>query len=409
MDPCGRFVDTITLPYRTLMRCGTDLAQYVEVQWQYCEETALPLGFPTPFCSRRHDFHEIWPDIGEVQFAQRPVTKPYPTSPLPGTHAPCGDPDVWARGYQGHIPAAYPRNVFGQLFCCAGAAGDADVGVLGYVPVPPQEGVDVIFRRRRKPAGFEKLPPRRRVFPWGNEFERQAVPRQVKGANVVKRVEKEAIPSRNKVIFDPPPPVPTGNFGWLNISGPGTNRILWKTATTNGSTLLYFVVTTDPAMATPAGLTQVNGVVSNVNVNGGEGTSYQYLYKHEAAPAEAYSPFFTFAGQMSAQCIEINGGTVDQYSVGTGLVGPADSGLTPVTTAVLECAVGFLGYYEPSNGPLTPLGAFVVQYNGITTFGQTSTAVFTGTLSGPQTADFRVSFWNIGLPNWLAAVVTVKP
>ncbi len=137
IHPCGRFVDCITLPYRTLFWFGSDLTQYVEIQWEFCQEGALPLGFPCPFVSRRFDLHEIWPEIGEIQFAQRPVTRPYPTSRLPGTGGICGDPEVWRRGYQGTIPPNYPLNVYGESLCCGGPMGAAQLGALGYIPPTP--------------------------------------------------------------------------------------------------------------------------------------------------------------------------------------------------------------------------------------------------------------------------------
>lgn len=134
MDPCGRFVDTIRQPYRTIMRFGTDPNQVAVVQWSVCQPGALPLGFATPFVSRDHDRHEIWPEIGEVQYARRRNTASVGPSPSPGTHAPCGDPAVWAGGYPGHVPAAYARNAFGVMLCCAAQMGVAPLGVLGYVP-----------------------------------------------------------------------------------------------------------------------------------------------------------------------------------------------------------------------------------------------------------------------------------
>jgi len=134
IHPCGRFVDTITIPYRTLWWFGTDQTQYVEIQWEYCQPGALALGFSTPFVSRRHDFHEIWPPIGEIQYAQRPITRPREAqvSILDGTHAPCGDPLVWAQGYQGTIPEDYPLNAFCAPLCCQGPMGTASLGATAY-------------------------------------------------------------------------------------------------------------------------------------------------------------------------------------------------------------------------------------------------------------------------------------
>lgn len=126
------------------MRFGTDESQVAVVQWQFCQPGALPLGFPTPFVSRDHDAHELWPDIGEVQFAQRVNTPTVGLSPASGQGQPCGDPAVWAAGYQGRIPPNYPRNLYGLTICCGSPMGTPEIGVLAYVP--PCDGPPVVLR-----------------------------------------------------------------------------------------------------------------------------------------------------------------------------------------------------------------------------------------------------------------------
>lgn len=104
----------------TWMQFGTDPGQIYKVRWYFCEPTALDLGFPTPFTSRDWDQWEVWPDIGEVQYAPRHYDNFVMPVPVAGTGKPCGDPEVWAKGYQGHIPPDFPRNMFGVAACCGG-------------------------------------------------------------------------------------------------------------------------------------------------------------------------------------------------------------------------------------------------------------------------------------------------
>ena len=141
------------------MRFGTDPDQVAIVQWYFCKPGALPLGFPTPFVSRRHDFHEIWPEIGEVQFARRVRTPHVGLSPAPGTHAPCGDPHVWASGYPGRVPPDYPRNAFGLSLCCAGPMGEVCLDPEGrIIPCPGPAVIPLPPLRPRRPG-----PPQRRT------------------------------------------------------------------------------------------------------------------------------------------------------------------------------------------------------------------------------------------------------
>lgn len=116
------------------MRFGTDPNQVAVVQWQFCQPGAKPLGFPTPFISRRRDSDYIYPDIGEVMFSPTLNTPTIPTSLAPGTAEPCGDPAVWANGYQGHVPPNYPRNVFGLAMCCGAFMGAVRLKVRAYLP-----------------------------------------------------------------------------------------------------------------------------------------------------------------------------------------------------------------------------------------------------------------------------------
>lgn len=116
------------------MRFGTDDSQVALVQWQFCQPGALPLGFPTPFVSRDHDSWEIWPEVGEVQFARRLNTPTVGLSKANGLAQPCGDPAVWANGYPGHVPPNYPRSVFGLTLCCGSTMGAADLGILASIP-----------------------------------------------------------------------------------------------------------------------------------------------------------------------------------------------------------------------------------------------------------------------------------
>jgi len=115
-------VDYIRHSYTTEMRFGTDLAQSALIKWQFCQEGALPLGIPTPFVSRDHDAWETWPPLGEVQEAPRNNYLVGNVSLLPGTHGPCGDPDVWLNGWPGTVPPNFPRTDLGHLWCCSAFA-----------------------------------------------------------------------------------------------------------------------------------------------------------------------------------------------------------------------------------------------------------------------------------------------
>jgi hypothetical protein len=121
------------------MRFGRDPDQVVQVTWSFCQPGALPLGLPTCFVSRDHEAHEIWPEIGEVQFAPRKNLDPNLTSLEPGTNPPCGDPEVWLNGYPGHVPPNYPLDAYGSSMCCADPI-EVNVGLLGYWPSPEPDG-----------------------------------------------------------------------------------------------------------------------------------------------------------------------------------------------------------------------------------------------------------------------------
>jgi hypothetical protein len=146
------------------MRFGTDANQVALVQWQFCQPGALPLGLPTTFHSRRRDIDYIWPELGEVQFAHA-LNTPLPgISPVPGTHAPCGDPEVWLNGWPGRVPPDFPRNVFGLSLCCDGPMGAARWGLAG--EIEPCAGTDVVLRDQRLPLlSRERLTPPRRWPP----------------------------------------------------------------------------------------------------------------------------------------------------------------------------------------------------------------------------------------------------
>ena len=134
VNPCGRVVDAIKRPYTTLMRFGTDPNQVVQVTWSYCQPGAKTLDIFTPFRSREGIKHDIWPLIGEVQFAPR-VNLPQDTiSPASGQNEPCGDPDVWTKGYQGTIPPNYPLDAYGFPVCCGLLGAPANLGIVAFDP-----------------------------------------------------------------------------------------------------------------------------------------------------------------------------------------------------------------------------------------------------------------------------------
>jgi hypothetical protein len=137
VDPCGRVVDLIRHCYKTTMCFGTDYTQQVPIQWYWTQPGALALGFATPFISRLYSYWENWPGLGEVQGAQRPVWSGLLPQAPAGTGQPCGDPAVWAGGWQGTIPPNYPRTDFGFLPCCGGYGGPAPLGLLGYSALQP--------------------------------------------------------------------------------------------------------------------------------------------------------------------------------------------------------------------------------------------------------------------------------
>jgi hypothetical protein len=126
----------IEVPYETYCRFGTDLTQQSKIKWQYAQPGALSLGIPSPFVSRRWDSWETWPELGELQDAQRKYLRTGQTSLAPGTAAPCGDPAVWANGYPGTVPPDYPRTGLSFSACCGWLLDFLGRPTLGLVPQP---------------------------------------------------------------------------------------------------------------------------------------------------------------------------------------------------------------------------------------------------------------------------------
>lgn len=119
------------------MQIGSDPTQQTEVTWQWCQPGALDLSYSTPFRSRDWDRWTVWPELGEVQFANRNYLIEQATSVSPGTASPCGDPAVWQGGYEGTIPDTFPLNGFGLAACCGGLLDYPGRPTMGWaVPVP---------------------------------------------------------------------------------------------------------------------------------------------------------------------------------------------------------------------------------------------------------------------------------
>lgn len=104
--------------YSTLAQFGSDPTQQASIQWYWADATAKDLGIPTTFSSRNYAEKGTWPDIGEVEGDARPWANGSFPIIVPGTGPFCGSPGVWANGYTGTVPPAYPRSMFGLLICC---------------------------------------------------------------------------------------------------------------------------------------------------------------------------------------------------------------------------------------------------------------------------------------------------
>ena len=102
------------------MQFGTNSSRVAKIRWYEASPEAKDLGFPTPFVSRNWDQWEIWPDVGEVQWASRERNDGSFPVPVSGLGKPCGLPEVWARGTAGTPLPIYPRNQFGMAACCGG-------------------------------------------------------------------------------------------------------------------------------------------------------------------------------------------------------------------------------------------------------------------------------------------------
>ena len=129
--------------YSTRVQVGSDPRQTVPIVWYWCSPGARDLGFPTCFVSRNYQEKHLYPEIGEVNAATRPWRDGSFPLAMPGQGPPCGPRPVWANGYEGTVPARYPRNDFGLLPCCNTAPG-----VWPVVSLNPFE-----FPRRTGPCG----------------------------------------------------------------------------------------------------------------------------------------------------------------------------------------------------------------------------------------------------------------
>lgn len=120
---------------------GTDPGITSRIQWYWCEEGALDLPFPTPFCSRVQDRGMVELDIGEVNWEKRAWRDGTFPIELNGLTFPCGPEEIWRNGYNGGSPPGLPRNMFGLSECCGGLQafpGDPTFGLLaGVTPIRP--------------------------------------------------------------------------------------------------------------------------------------------------------------------------------------------------------------------------------------------------------------------------------
>jgi hypothetical protein len=102
------------------MRFGPDPGQTALVQWFFCDDDALELGFPTPFTSRNYVEAGIWPDIGEVEGEPRPWANGSVPVPISGRTGPCGPRSIWGDGWQGGPMPTLVLNDFAFAVCCMG-------------------------------------------------------------------------------------------------------------------------------------------------------------------------------------------------------------------------------------------------------------------------------------------------
>jgi hypothetical protein len=392
-------VSPIRRPYRTIMRFGTDPNQVAEIQWYFCQPGALPLGFSTPFVSRDFDAHEIWPEIGEVQFARRRNTPRVGLSPAPGIHAPCGDPAVWARGYQGHVPPNYPRNAFGVMLCCAAPLGTAPVGVLGYIPPVDVDGGAGM-------GGLEDVPGRIPLErPGGAGMGGlEDVPRGLEepggqaaggAADLVGLVEQlggqaagggEDLPtSMNKAIVQTTTGSATGVSPFVNF--------FFSPATTAGNLLVYVINFNE--LTPPAGLTQI---YTSLGLE---------IWIQPNAPSTALQQFASTGAPICGCAFELAGcsptSPLDQLgALQAATSATADTGVVGPTTAISEIAIAIVNTLAGPD-PTSPTGGFAV---GPAASQGTRLATFTltlGAIASPQcTAGYG------GAQPWQAIMVTFQ-
>lgn len=113
------------------MQFGTNSSRAAKIRWFRAAPGAKDLGFPSLFMSRNWDQWEIWPEVGEIQWAARVRNDGSFPIVVPGTGQPCGDPLVWARGTIGTPQPIYPRNMFGLAACCGGLIALAGEPIMG--------------------------------------------------------------------------------------------------------------------------------------------------------------------------------------------------------------------------------------------------------------------------------------
>lgn len=133
--------------YITRMVFGDNSSRADLIRWYWADPKAKNFPYPTPFVSRNWDQWEIWPDIGEMEWAARVrVDGDFPI-PVAGQGPPCGDPDIWRGRLLGTPHPIYPRNMFGLMACCGGLIaplGQPTFGLQVQIgpsvePVPPPQ------------------------------------------------------------------------------------------------------------------------------------------------------------------------------------------------------------------------------------------------------------------------------